>query len=160
MNNSSQKDLFETPKPAVLSAPIIIELKGLQAPRAMQKKGEPELKSPRRPNFHIPSFKNAKRWVTKLPNGKPLRRPLLITSPEFQKWMEKAIRVFVSGFVSSFPATNAATPTEPSRPSLIAWLKRLRGFDDSVAWIREIHLIVEDIAPGEEGAVVTLEEIA
>lgn len=157
MKNSSQKDLFETPRPEGFSRPITVELKGLQAPRVMPKKGQKP--APLRPNFHIPSFKNSKRWVTKLPNGKPMKRPLLISSPEFQEWMEKAIRIFVSGFVSAFPTASAATLTEPYPPSLIAWLRRLRGFDDSVGWIREIHLIVEDVQPGEEGATVTLEEI-
>src|SRR5437867_336546 len=75
------------------NAPLVLELKGIPVESKKARAGAP-------PNCHVPSMKNNKVWMTKLPNGKPLKRPMLITKPSYQKWMEKAVASLVSQCVS------------------------------------------------------------
>jgi len=113
----------------------------------MRKKWEPEAQSSA-PNFHIPSFKNSKRWITKLPNGRPLKRPLLITSPEFQEWMEKAIQSLESQLL--IMCQTGSDGTQRVRSKLFAMLSRLPE-DDSVNDLVSGSWTVVRVAPGEEG---------
>lgn len=126
------------------AGPIVLNLRRIPAPRAM---GE-EKPRKAKPNFHIPSFKNSKRWITKLPNGKPLKRPFLITSPAFQDWMEKAVQSLESQLLSMCLTGGEGTPLERSK--LFAMLSRLPA-DDSVNDLREGSWKVERVPPGEEG---------
>lgn len=149
MPPSEQKDLFSVPQ---AGQRLELSLFGIPAPRMLGKKG-----AKRRPvHYHIPSFKNSKRWVTKLPNGKPLKRPLLITSPEFQQWMEKAAQSLESQCISKCQTGNDATPLVRSK--LFAMLSQLPE-DDSVHDLPEGAWTVEIVPPGQEGAVIVIEKI-
>jgi len=145
---SLQKDLFAVP-PAGTNR-IVLTLKKLQAPRSLNRQSE----TPAKPNYHIPSFKNSKRWVTKDPKGRPLKRPLLITSPAFQAWMEKAAASIESQLLSLCQTQSGVIPQERSK--LFAMLSLLPA-DDSVNDLPEGSWKVVKVAPGEEGAEILIE---
>src|SRR5260221_5681370 len=113
------RDMFEIPQ-AAGTRQIVLELRRIPAPRRLTQKSKKDLLNPR-DNFHIPSFKNSKRWITKLPNGKPLKRPILITSPEFQQWREKAIQLLESSLLSLCRTGGDGTPLEPSTLFATPW---------------------------------------
>lgn len=154
-----QKDMFGPDSSGF--APLVLVLKGIRAPRTLQSKKNRK-QNPKPParsekdNFHIPSFKNAKRWITKLPNGKPLKRPFLITSPEFQVWMETAARNLELQLLSLCQTEGDAT--QPARSKLFAMLSRLPA-DDSVNDLREGSWKVVRVNPGEEGAQIVIERL-
>jgi hypothetical protein len=148
--SATQPDMFNAP---ANHRPLVLELRGLQAPRSIQQlKDKPKSL----PNFHIPSFKNSKRWITKLPNGKPLSRPFLITSPEFQKWMEKAVQSFESQLFSLFQIAEGETLQGHSK--LFAMLSLLPE-DDSVNDLTEGSWKVNRVQQGKEGATITIERL-
>lgn len=149
----SQKDLFSPPMDASGTGPIILLLLGIPAPRVMKDKQPAK----RTQNFHIPSFKNSKRWITKLPNGKPLRRPLLITSPEFQEWMKKAVLSLEYQLLYLCRTESGGTRLEPSK--LFAMLSRLPA-DDSVNDLREGSWTVVRVPEGKEGAIIKIERLS
>lgn len=150
---SSQKDMFAVPTAG--SMRVVLRLRKIPAPRSLaQKREHPEKELP--DNFHIPSFKNSKRWITKLPNGKPLKRPLLITSPEFQEWMEKAVQSLESQLLSLCRTGPEGTPLERSK--LFAMLSQLPA-DDSVNDLREGCWKVVRVQPGEEGCEIVIERL-
>lgn len=132
--------------------PLVLRLQKIPAPRNLKQSENAK----RQENYHIPSFKNSKRWVTKLPNGKPLKRPLLITSPEFQEWMRKAVLSLESQLLCSCQTGPDETP--PARSKLFAMLSRLPA-DDSVNDLKEGSWKVERVSPGEEGAIITIERL-
>lgn len=134
---------------AASSNPLVLELKGIPVESDKAKPGSP-------PNFHVPSMKNNKVWMTKLPNGKPLQRPMLITKPSYQKWMQQAVASLVSQCISACRTGSGATPPAPSK--LSAMLSRLPS-DDSVNDFQEIHLTVERVNPGQEGALIILKRL-
>ena len=151
-----QKDLFT---PTVNGAgPLILVLRKIPAPRSLQqkKKAKEFPDQPLKDNFHVPSFKNSKVWLTKLPNGKPLARPFLITSPEFQHWMEKAVQSFESQLLSL--CQTGGDGTQQVRSKLFAMLSRLPE-DDSVNDLTEGSWKVVRVAPGEEGAIIRIERL-
>jgi hypothetical protein len=149
--SSPQKDMFKSGPESGKSVRLVI--KNIPAPRRMD--SNPDRK--RRPvHFHIPSFKNSKRWVTKTPQGKPLNRPLLITSPEFQRWMEKAVLSFESQLLSLFPITSGGT--QPERSRLFAIVSSLPE-DDSVRDFTQGSWTVKRVQPGEEGAEILIERL-
>jgi hypothetical protein len=150
----SQKDLFGTAPPG--AGPLVLTLKGIQAPRTLSQKKDKSTSQPILPNYHIPSFKNAKHWITKLPNGKPLKRPFLITSPEFQVWMGKAVQSLESQLLSLCQTGSDGTQLVRSR--LFAMLSRLPA-DDSVNDLPEGSWKVKRVPPGEEGAIITIERL-
>ena len=154
MSNSPQPDLFGS-QTVPTEEPLVLELRRIPAPRSLAQKLKPGNKPPP-PNYHIPSFKNSKRWVTKLPNGKPLARPILITSPEFQQWMEKAVQSLESQLLSK--CQTGEGETQLVRSKLFAMLSRLPA-DDSVNDLREGSWKVVRVPPGEEGATITLERL-
>jgi hypothetical protein len=137
---------------------VLLVLKRIPAPRTLaQKKAQKE--NPGKdlpPNYHIPSFKNAKHWVTHTPKGVPLARPFLITSPEFQQWMEKAVLSLESQLLSLCQTASGGTPPEPSK--LFAMLSLLPE-DDSVNDLPAGAWTVVRVPPGEEGAQILLERI-
>lgn len=158
MNSNSplqQKDLFSAGTAGVKR--IVLRLEKLQAPRRLnQEQKDQKDRRPLPPNYHIPSFKNSKRWVTKLPNGKPLKRPLLITSPEYQEWMEKAAASLESQLLSMCQTDTGET--QLVRSKLFAMLSLLPA-DDSVNDLPEGSWKVERVAPGSEGATIVIERL-
>lgn len=94
---------------------------------------------------HVPSFKNSKM----------LTRGKLITKPERQQWMENATRLIESQ-LRCLSATEG-TGTQTVR-SLLSSIALCGPFDDSVAWIPEIHIRVKRVSQ-DEGAIVEIEEM-
>lgn len=146
---SEQKDMFSVPK---AGNALVLYLKKIPAPRRLNQD------KPDKPqeNFHIPSFKNSKRWITKLPNGKLLKRPLLITSPEYQQWMKRAVLSIESQLLSL--CQTGPDGIQPARSKLFAMLSLLPA-DDSVNDLPEGSWKVERVAPGEEGAKIVIEKL-
>lgn len=148
-----QKDLFGTV--ASGQGPLLLVLRKIPAPRTIRQKEKRQGPAPPA-HFHIPSFKNAKQWITKLPNGKPLKRPFLITSPEFQRWMEKAVLSLESQLLSKYLTGSDGTPQ--ARLKLFAMLSLLPA-DDSVTDLPEGSWKVVHVPPGEEGAEILIERL-
>ena len=142
-----QKDLFSLSSPT--HEPVTLVLKRIPAPRRLGQHSNKRMPE----HYHIPSFKNSKRWITKTPRGKPLDRPFLITSPEFQKWMEKAVDSLESQCLSMCRTGGEGTPLAPSK--LFAMLSRLPA-DDSVNDLPDGAWHVERVTPGEEGALIEI----
>lgn len=151
--HSSQRDMFAPPTDG---RPLVLEIKKIQAPRTLAQKKAAKKGFQPEPNFHIPSYKNSKHWITKLPNGRPLRRPILITSPEFQEWMEKVSLSLESQCISA--CATGSGGIQVVRSKLFSMLSRLPE-DDSVNDLQEIRVIVERVAPGEEGAKIVIERL-
>ena len=95
---------------------------------------------------HVPSMKNSKM----------LTRGKLITKPEYQKWMERCIQSFESELRYLCRTKRDVTETEPPQLCSIASLNQ---FDDSVHWIPEIDIRVQTVPKGEDGAIITLEQL-
>ncbi len=95
---------------------------------------------------HVPSMKN----------NKMLTRGRLITDPEKQKWMDRAIRSLEFQLRSLFQTEGAGMPTMPSQQSWTVWSAQ---FDDSTEWIEHEEISVQRVAKGLEGAIITLETI-
>jgi hypothetical protein len=140
-----QPDLF--PKPP----PLILELKGIAMKPSRKRKTEEKF-----PNCHIPSFKNMKRWTTSLPNGRPLKRPFLITEPRCQDWKERAVDSLESQLLSKCLITGEGIQQALSRLSAI--LSQLPA-DDSVSDLPCGSWSVQLVTAGEEGATITLERL-
>lgn len=98
----------------------------------------------------VPSFKNKKR-IARL-KGKPA----LITKPEVREWMDEVIRDFESQLFSATQIAGGETLMAPPPPSLIVSSLPL---DDSRDWISELLIVDADVAPGDEGAHITIQEI-
>src|SRR5438445_259170 len=124
----SQRDIFETASAGF--TPIVLELIGIPVPPGHKAKNQ----NPDVPNCHVPSKKNNKTWLTKLPNGKPLNRPLLITKPEYQQWTEKAIARLESILLSACQTADGGIQQVQSK--LYAILSQLPA-DDSVRELTE-----------------------
>lgn len=95
---------------------------------------------------HCPSFKNSKLILK--PKGKRTR-PLLITKPDFQKWMDRCVDDFEYQLRSEYLTTEAGTPMARS---LHSWIACVMPLDDSINHISEISLKVIKVNPGHEGA--------
>ena len=95
---------------------------------------------------HVPSMKNSKM----------LARGKLFTKPQYQRWMEQAIRSFESQLRCATQTTGDVTQTEHSPHCLIVWSSQ---FDDSRQWIAEIHVKTEVVGKVSEGAELTLEQL-
>lgn len=148
---SEQKDLFAVQMAGGIPRRVVLELKKIQVPQTLaQKKAG---RDPER-NFHVPSFKNSKLWLTKLPNGKPLARPMLITNPAFQQWMDRAALSLESQLISLSQTIGDATQPAPSK--LFAMCSLLPA-DDSCTDLPEGGWKVKRVPPGEEGAEIILE---
>lgn len=153
-----QADLFSDPMVNTVNhvGPITLRIGKIQAPRTLAQIKKAKKGEPIKINFHVPSFKNAKHWITKTPQGKPLDRPFLITSPEFQKWMEKAAISLESQLLSWCQTTYGETL--PARSRLLLILSLLPA-DDSVRELPAGSWEVKHVPPGEEGAIITLEKL-
>jgi hypothetical protein len=139
-----QDELF--PKPP----PLVLNLIGIPVPPSKKRKTPQKF-----PNCHIPSKKNNKMMLTKL-RGKPLKRPMIITKPEYQEWTEKAIQHLESQLLSRCLITGEETQQELSRLSAIC--SQLCA-DDSVSDLPQGSWTVELVSPGNEGAVITIERL-
>lgn len=145
----SQTDLFAI-RP-VGSSRLVLVVKGIPVPQEKGSKPMPH------PNCHIPSKKNNKMWLLKTPQGKPLRRPLLITKPEYQEWTEKAVRSLESQLLSM--CQTGSDGTQQVHSKLFAILSLLPA-DDSVNDLVEGSWKVDHSAkPGEEGATIVIERL-
>ena len=134
--------------------PLVLELRGIPVPPSKKAKATRRAGPP---NCHIPSKKNNKTWLTKLPNGKMLKRPLLITKPEYQQWTEKAIQRLELTLLSMCQTGSGETP--PVRSRLFAILSQLPA-DDSVNDLTEGSWRVERCEPGREGATITITRLS
>lgn len=143
----SQRDMFGTPKDGF--TPLTFEIKGIEVPRGKDAK-PPSPNTP--PNCHVPSKKNNKMWITKA-HGRPLKRPFLITKPEYQEWTEKALQRLESILLSKCQTASDGIQQVQSR--LCAILSLLPA-DDSVKDLTEGSWKVQFVNPGEEGAEVTI----
>jgi hypothetical protein len=132
MSNSQQQDFFAV-RTAPITKPLVLEVRG-----------------------HIPSFKNHKMLVTKGPHGRPLRRPLLITKPEFQKRMSEIEDSFVLQLLSAFQTAEGQTLTGSSLRCAIALSV---PEDDCWTQVPEIQIRGELCSPGSEGATIKIERI-
>lgn len=150
-NSPVVRDLFPR-QTAHCPTTVTLYLKRLQAPRIQGNEGKE-----RKQNYHVPSFKNSKRWITKDPRGNPLKRPFLITSPEFQQWMERAAQLLESQLLSMSQTTCDGIPQVPLKLSAI--LSCIPP-DDSVRELKEGSWTVEKVAPGEEGAKIVIERLS
>jgi hypothetical protein len=104
----------------------------------------------------VPSFKNNKLLLTKDPRGRPLKRPLLITKPEYQKKMRAITASFVSQLRCAFRTDSGATLTGCSLRSAIACAL---PEDDAWTHIPEIHIRAEICEESEAGAEIVIERI-
>lgn len=95
---------------------------------------------------HVPSMKNKKMMT----------RGRLITDPKRQKWMERCIRSFESSLLSQSLTTVGETSTGTCQHYSIVWLSH---FDDSVQWLKEIHVKAIKVPRGREGALIELESL-
>lgn len=95
---------------------------------------------------HVPSFKNMKRASAK---G-------LFTEPRAKKWMQACSDSFALQLLCVFQVARRGTPTALSRQS---WIASVAPLDDSVREIVEIHLRVESVEPGQEGADIGIEPV-
>jgi hypothetical protein len=113
-------------------------------------------KPTKHPNCHIPSKKNNKMFVSTV-RGRPLKRPLLITKPEYQQWTEKAVQSLESQLLSMCQTESGEI--QPGHLKLSAILSLLPA-DDSVNDLTEGSWKVDRTAkPGEEGATIVIERL-
>lgn len=95
---------------------------------------------------HVPSFKNMKRASAR---G-------LFTEPRAKQWMQQCADSFALQLLFAYRTVKSAMPTAPCRQS---WIASVVPLDDSVREIVEIHLKVEHVEPGREGAEISIERI-
>ena len=96
---------------------------------------------------HVPSFENKKR-VT--------RQGGLITDPKTKAWMERCILGFESQLFCGSATIGGGMPTGLQQRFLIASSLPL---DDSRQFIPELHVYCEEVAKGEEGAIIIIEKL-
>lgn len=89
-------------------------------------------------------------------NSKLICRGMLITKPEYQKWMKACLDSFISQLSSATPTAAGATSTVASQPS---WTYLLPPDDN---WQVIPHITVKGVlvAKGEEGADIELTQIS
>lgn len=143
-----QPELFAKPPP------LILELRGIQVPISAKRRKKPGPLPP--PNYHIPSKKNNKMLITKDPRGRPLKKPMLITKPEYLEWTEKAIASLESQLLSKCLTTGEGIQQALSKLSAI--LSSL-PVDDSVNDLPNGSWSVQFVKPGEEGATIKIERL-
>ena len=97
---------------------------------------------------HIPSFKNKKRAIKDSKTG-AMRT---LTEPDAKAWMQKCIDSFVYQLNCMYRTREIETLTERCP---LCWIAAGMPSDDSVNHIREIHVYVKTVTPGNEGAIIT-----
>lgn len=106
---------------------------------------------------NVPSFKNSKMLITRDPRGRPLRRPMLITNPDFQKRMEEITESLRLQLLSAFQTIEGKTLTGCSLLSSIALSV---PEDDCWTRIPDMVLKAKVCGPGEiEGATITIKPL-
>ncbi len=140
-----QPDLFPKPKPLVLT------LIGIPVPPSKKRKTPQKF-----PNCHIPSKKNSKMVLDKLPNGKRLDRAMVVMKPEIRAWIEKAEAHLEYQLLSACLTTGEEIQSALSKLSVI--LSQLPA-DDSVSDFPKGTWEVELVPPGQEGAIITIERL-
>lgn len=99
---------------------------------------------------HVPSFKNKKR--VRVQKG----RPIVFTQANVKKWMDEVIQDFESQLFCATQTTGDVTLTVPRpRSSIVSSLP----LDDSRQWISQLLIVDDNVPVGEEGAIITIEEI-
>lgn len=86
---------------------------------------------------HVPSLKNSFHSIIK---------------PENREWKRRAVKSLESQLLSALPTGASATVMQHSLRSLIASLPP----DDNWKVISEIRITAQKVAPGEEGADITI----
>ena len=105
---------------------------------------------------NVPSFKNSKQISVNSKTGKRFPR----THPKKKEWMERAIRLLESQLRGELRIRESGMLGECQKPSLIALLKQCgQHFDDSIHWMIPGEQSVVFVPHGEEGCVITIEEI-
>ena len=94
--------------------------------------------------------------VPGIKNSKLLCRGRLVTKPEYQKWMKRAIQAIESQLLSGTPTSDAATWTTQQR---LSWIVSNMPWDDSWTWIPEITVRATKVPRGQEGATITIEKV-
>lgn len=97
---------------------------------------------------HCPSFKNSKLLLW--------NQRRAITKPEYQKWMQAAIRLIESQLLSALATRGIEITTGPLAPSLIASYLPL---DDSRKWIPSHSVSTQLVSKGNEGADLVIERL-
>lgn len=105
----------------------------------------------------VVSFKNSKVLITKGKGGRPLPRPMLVTKAEYKRQMQKIVDSFVSQLLCASRTISGGTGTAQWRRSLIVLSLPA---DDSLNDLPEIHLKVERVEKGDEGALIEIQRIA
>lgn len=105
----------------------------------------------------VVSFKNSKVLIAKGKGGRPLPRPMLVTKAEYKRQMQKIVESFVSQLLCASQTMPSGTGTARWRRSLIVLSLPA---DDSLNDVPEIHLNVEYVDKGEEGALIQIQRIA
>lgn len=106
---------------------------------------------------HISSFKNSKVLITKNSfTGQPLEKPLLVTKGEYKKQMAKIVEAFLSQLLCAYQTAKEETGTALSRQY---WIALSLPEDDSLNFVPEIHLHLERVPEGEEGALIEIEKL-
>lgn len=129
MSNSSQKDFFPLDKPK----PVTLEIQGL-----------------------IPGKKNNKMLIVRDPRGKPLRHPMLITKPDYQKALEKITESLRYQLLSACQTACGGTLTASS---LRSWILSSLPEDDCWTRVPQMTIRGELCEPGQEGATVVIQKI-
>jgi len=101
---------------------------------------------------HVPSFKTQKRAGIHRVTG----QPFVVSKKEIRDWMEHVTRDFELQLLCATQIKDGVTLMAPLPRSLIASSMPL---DDSRQWISELLIVSADVAPGEEGAHITIQEI-
>lgn len=104
----------------------------------------------------IPGKKNNKMLITKDPRGRPLRKPLLITKPEYQKALEKITESLRCQLLSACQTASGGTLTASS---LRSWIALSMPADDAWTHVPQMTIRGELCEPGQEGAVVTIKRL-
>jgi hypothetical protein len=131
--------------------PLTLEIRGIPMPVSKYRKTPLQF-----PNCHIPSKKNSKMVLDKLPNGRRLDRAMVVMKPEIRAWIEKAEAHLESQLLSMCRTTEGETQSALSKLSVI--LSQLPA-DDSVNDFPQGTWKVQLCEPGNEGASVTIERL-
>mgnify|MGYP001588752767 CR=1 FL=1 len=100
---------------------------------------------------HVPSFKNNKRAIRLKRGGQKL-----VTETKTKAWMERCILGFESQLFCGSATIGGGMPTGLQQRFLIASSLPL---DDSRQFIPELHVYCEEVAKGEEGAIIIIEKL-
>lgn len=90
-------------------------------------------------------------------NNKLMARGRLITKPEYQDWIKYATRVIESQLPAVSQTTDAGIWTGAQQPCSTS--SPILPEDDSWQWIPELVLRAEPVPKGQEGAVITIEQL-